>query len=119
MKGAFMTHQPDTMTPIEGDLKSICQLDRLWRGMLQSEKLQNEAAYRMAKLLHRLEVIADKFFIKTVKAQDMLAECMRLSQRLAPHPGFQDEGFYLLLTEIEQRVDQLVQKAHEFRIKAG
>jgi hypothetical protein len=114
-----MPDQVDTVNTTEGALKSILQLNRLWSGMLQSGGMQSEVAYRMDRLRQRLEVVADKFFIKTVKAQDMLSECMRLSQRLQPRGGFQDEGFFLLLTEIERQVDQLVQKAHEFRIKAG
>jgi len=119
MKGTFMPTQPDTLNTNANGTKSINQLDRYLRGMLQGERLQSEVAYRMAKLLSRLDAIADKFFLKTVKAQDILTECLNLSQRLRPRAGSQEEGFFILLTEIEQRIEHLVQKAHEFRVKAG
>jgi hypothetical protein len=119
MEGRFMPTQLDTLNTSANGTKSINQLDRYLRSMLQGDRLQSEVVYRMAKLLSRLDVIADKFFLKTVKAQEILAECLNLSQRLRPREGSQEEGFFILLTEIEQRIEHLVQKAHEFRVKAG
>ena len=87
--------------------------------MITANGLSEELAYRLEKLILRLDSIADKIFIKTVKAQDILFECEQLSEKLKSELNEPQTKPLAVLTRIETQVEDLVKKTHAFRIKAG
>jgi hypothetical protein len=97
----------------------IVHLNSIWREIIASEKPSNEIIYRLEKLIRRLDTLADKIFIKTVKGHDILLKCLRLTEQFQLNINAQREADFLLLTCIEACVDGLVRKTHDFRIKAG
>lgn len=94
-------------------------LNAIWRHIVAANDLDRELAYRIEKLVSRLESVADKIFIKTVKAQDILTECVQLTQQFQSESTKDRIEAFFLLTRLETLVGELIQKAHEFRIKAG
>ena len=107
------------MAKISTGKHNIERLDAAWRGMIASDGLTKELAYRLEKLILRLNSVADKIFIKTVKAQDVLFECERLSEKFKSELNKPENGSLKLLTRIEVQVEELVKETHAFRIKAG
>lgn len=98
---------------------AIRQLHSNWREIIAQKGLAREIVYRMKKLIARLDVVVDKIFIKTVKAHEMLIECCQLTQQLQAELSRHRNMAFKLLTRLEIRVDDLVKKTHEFRVKAG
>ena len=98
---------------------NIERLNSVWRNMITANGLSEELAYRLEKLILRLDSIADKIFIKTVKAQDILFECEQLSEEFQSVLNGPLNEPLVLLTRIEMQVEDLVKKTHAFRIKAG
>jgi hypothetical protein len=98
---------------------NIERLDSVWRDMIAANGLTKELAYRLEKLILRLDSIADKIFIKTVKAQDILFECEQLSEKFKSELNEPAKKPLAVLTRIEAQVEDLVKKTHAFRIKAG
>jgi hypothetical protein len=107
------------MSKLSTGKKNIERLDAVWRDMIATNRLTGELAYRLEKLILRLDSIADKIFIKTVKAQDILFECEQLSEKFRSELSKSHNQTLVLLTHIENQVDDLVNKTHAFRIKAG
>ena len=107
------------MCRISNGKKAIGQLETVWRDIIASKNPTREIIYRIEKLALRLDTVADKIFVKTVKAQDILSECMRLTENFKAELIESRNTALLLLTRIEERVDDLIKKTHEFRIKAG
>lgn len=107
------------MAKLSTGKNNIDRLDTVWRDMIANNGLTEELAYRLEKLILRLDSIADKIFIKTVKAQDILLECEQLSERFKSGLNKQQNDTLILLTRIEDQVEDLVKKTHAFRIKAG
>jgi len=97
----------------------IQELEANWRDMITAMAPTGEIAYRVKRLILRLQVVTDKIYIKTIKARDMLLECTRLSEQFSDQLNRSQDQALQLLTRIEGRVDELVKNAHEFRIKAG
>ena len=97
----------------------IGQLELVWREIIAAKGLSGELAYRIEKLALRLDTIADKIFIKTVKAHDILSECKILTEQFNSELIKPQNTALLILTRMEDRVDDLVKTTHEFRIKAG
>ena len=60
---------------------AISLLNSTWRQIIATTKPSHEIVYRLEKLMLRLDAVADKIFIKTVRAQDILQECVQLTQR--------------------------------------
>ena len=87
--------------------------------MVAANGLTQEFSYRIEKLISRLAVIVDKIFIKTVKAYGILFECLQLTEQLKTELYGHHEHALLLLTRMEDQIDDLVKKTHDFRIKAG
>ncbi len=89
-----------------------------WAEMVSQGALPPEIHYRISKMIQRILPMTDKMFIKTVKAGDIIADCLEKTRRLdalirsgaSPYP---------LLTDIEQAFEDLLKKTYEFRIKAG
>jgi hypothetical protein len=98
---------------------NIERLDAAWREMIASDGLTRELAYRLEKLTLRLNSVADKIFIKTVKAQDVLSDCEQLSEKFKSELSKPRNKALELLTRIEFQVEDLVKETHAFRIKAG
>lgn len=107
------------MTKLSTGKNNIERLHAVWRDMIAANGLTKELAYRLEKLILRLDSIADKIFIKTVKAQDILFECEQLSEKFKSELSKPHNNTLILLTCIENQVDDLVKKTHAFRIKAG
>ena len=98
---------------------SISQLASIWREIITTGGGTHEIEYRLEKLILRLNVVADKIFIKTVRANDMLLECVQLTEHLQSALKIHGDAAFPVLTRLEGCIDQLVTKTHEFRIKAG
>jgi hypothetical protein len=108
------------MHPLSNGKEAIRRLVSLWQAILAESGSTREIGYRIEKLISRLDVVVDKMFTKTVKAHEMLHDCLLLTDR------FQAERIHsngtkalVLLTRLESCVDELVKKTHEFRVKAG
>jgi hypothetical protein len=97
----------------------LVRLDSSWRSIVAANRLTGEFVYRIEKLLLRLDVVADKIFIKTVKAHEILLECVQLTEQFKSELNKRHDSALLLLTRLESCIDDLVKKTHEFRIKAG
>ena len=98
---------------------NIERLNVVWRDMIATDGLTKELAYRLEKLILRLDSIVDKIFIKTVKAQDVLLECEQLTEKFRSVLDKSQSESLVLLTRIENQVEDLVKETHAFRIKAG
>lgn len=95
------------------------ELGSLWRRIAATEGLTVEFSYRLDKLCQRLDAIADKIFMKAVKAHDILTECMQLTGQLKSELDKSHDFALRLLTQIEGLIDRLEKDTYEFRIKAG
>lgn len=107
------------MSSISKGKTAIVQLNSIWREFIAAKGLTGEFAYRLEKLGLELDTIADKIFVKTVKAHDILFECVRLTEQFKSSLDRSDNSALLLLTRMEAHIDDLVKQTHEFRIKAG
>jgi len=107
------------MAKLSTGKNNIERLDTVWRNMIAANGLTEELTYRLEKLILRLDSIADKIFIKTVKAQDILFECEQLSEKFKSELNEPQTKPLAVLTRIETQVEDLVKKTHAFRIKAG
>jgi hypothetical protein len=87
--------------------------------LLRSEYISSEAEYRIRKLFQRSVPLADKMFLKTVKGGELLWECRQKALDLPKHVDSGTDDMYRLLTELERAYEELVQRAYEFRVKAG
>jgi hypothetical protein len=107
------------MNTITSGKSAIMHLNSVWREFISVEMLSDEIEYRLEKLILRLNVVADKIFIKTVKAHNILLNCIQLTEQFQSKINKHRDAAFLHLTHLEDCVDDLVQKTHEFRIKAG
>jgi hypothetical protein len=107
------------MAKLSTGKKNIERLNLAWRDMIATNGLTDELAYRLEKLILRLDSIVDKIFIKTVKAQDVLFECEQLSEKFKLELNKPQNKSLELLTRIEVQVENLVKETHAFRVKAG
>lgn len=98
---------------------AIAYLNSTWRECTPAGNPSGEMAYRLEKLSRRLDVVADKLFIKTVKSMEILRRCARLTDQLHAAIDTQPDNAFVLVTRIEACIDDLVRKTHEFRVKAG
>jgi hypothetical protein len=94
-------------------------LQDVWDSMAKMKALQPEIVYRMEKLIHRMDPLADKIFFKTVKAHEMLADCRKITQSLQKQIESDGDNVFLLLTSLEKTFEDLLKKTYAFRIKAG
>lgn len=98
---------------------AILQLNASLREIIATGRPTYEIVYRIEKLLLRLDGVADKIFIKTVKAQSILLDCIRYTDQLRSNLHKCPNSFFLGLTRLETLIESLVKKTYEFRIKAG
>jgi hypothetical protein len=98
---------------------AIVNLNSSWQDCTPAGRPSSEMSYRLEKLSRRLDVVADKMFIKTVKAMEILRHCARLTDQLHAKIDTQPDSAFVLLTRLETCIDDLVRKTHEFRVKAG
>jgi hypothetical protein len=108
-----------SMCPISNGKSIIGQLESVWREMITAKGLTGELAYRIEKLIQRLDVTVDKIFVKTVKARNILIECETLTEQFKSELNKPHDKALLLLTRLEDHIDGLVKETHAFRIKAG
>lgn len=107
------------MVSISNGKNSVQELCSIWRQIVAAKGLTAEYAYRVEKLALKLDSIADKLFIKTVKAHQVLHECRQLTEQFTSELPRSDETALRRLTSLELCLDDLVKTTHEFRIKAG
>ncbi len=107
------------MCPISNGKNIIGRLRSVWRGLIESKGLSAEFAYRIDKLVLRLDVVVDKVFVKTVKARNMLSECEQITVLLKSELNRSQNKALALLTRLEDRIEHLVSETHAFRVKAG
>ena len=87
--------------------------------MVQMKHLHPEIAYRMEKLAHRMAPLADKIFLKTVKARLLLVECREKTVALQNQIESHGNNTFQVLTDLEKTFEYLLTKTYEFRVKAG
>ena len=107
------------MSMISTRKNTIGELASVWRQVGEARGSTVEFSYRLEKLALRLESIADKIFIKTVKAHKILTECRELTDRFKSELHKSHHTALRLLTHLESCMDNLVKDTHEFRVKAG
>ena len=107
------------MPSISNSKNIIGRLESIWRQIIAAKELTGELAYRIEKLILRLDVVVDKIFVKTVKAHNILSECERLTEQFKFELTQPHDKALLLLTRLEDHIDGLVKETHAFRIKAG
>lgn len=107
------------MSSLSNGKHVIQRLHAIWREIMANGEPTREIGYRLQKLSLRLDVVVDKIFIKTVKASDMLMECMQLTEQFQAELDRHARTDFRLLTRLERRLDELVRKTFEFRVKAG
>lgn len=89
------------------------------QALLAREGLSPEVAYRLSKIIQGLSPLLDRFYLKTLKSQELLLECLEKAAALQGHLQAPDEDFYVRLTSLEKTYENLLQKLYEFRVKAG
>ena len=110
----------ETTMPLISNGKIISgELSSIWRQFAAAKGLTVEFSYRLDKLALRLDSIADKIYMKTVKAHNILSECEQLTEQFKSELYHSQKIALSLLTRLEARMDNLVTNTHEFRIKAG
>lgn len=87
--------------------------------MVRMRHLHPEIAYRMEKLAHRMAPLADKVFLKTVKARLLLVDCRDMTAALQDQIYSGGNNAFHVLTNLEKTFEYLLTKTYEFRIKAG
>ena len=87
--------------------------------VVQMESLHPEIAYRMEKLAHRIAPLADKVFLKTIKARELLMECKEKTAALQNQIESHGNNAFYVLTNLEKTFEDLLTKTYKFRIKAG
>lgn len=95
------------------------ELQDVWMAMVQMKHLHPEIAYRMEKLAHRMAPLADKIFLKTVKARLLLVECREKTVALQNQIESHGNNTFHVLTDLEKTFEYLLTKTYEFRVKAG
>jgi hypothetical protein len=95
------------------------RLYQLWGAIIETPGIHPEIAYRVGKLVHKLDTIYDKMFVKTVKAQEILTDCDQMTQEVQQLLDSPTEPLFSLLTKLETHFNELVKTTHEFRVKAG
>ncbi len=96
----------------------IRRLISRWLQIVACKGLARETVYRIEKLALKLDAVAEKTFLKTFKARDILLECAELTEQLQAELE-QSPNAFLTLTRLEGLIDDLIKKTHDFRIKAG
>jgi len=96
-------------------LKLVCNLESI----LAQDGLSPEVAYRLGKIIQGLLPLVDRLYLKTLKGQELLGECLEQAAALEGHLQVPDHNLYLLLTNLEKTYEDLLQKIYEFRVKAG
>lgn len=95
------------------------ELQKLWESMVKMKRLHPEIAYRIEKLAHRIVPLADKIFLKTVRARQLLMECREKTVLLQNQIDSHENSVFHILTNLEKTFEYLLTKTYEFRIKAG
>ena len=103
---------------LSGKMQAL-ELQDSWESMVQMERLHPEIAYRIEKLAHRIAPLADKVFLKTVKARELLIKCREKTAALQNQIESEGNYAFYLLTNIEKTFEELLSKTYDFRIKAG
>jgi hypothetical protein len=106
------------MHPIFQSNINIPLLRSRWLQMVACKGLARETVYRVEKLALKLDALAEKTFLKTFKARDILLECAELTEQLQTELE-QSPNAFRTLTRLEGLIDDLIKKTHDFRIKAG
>ena len=76
------------------DKASIPELCQLLENLLSVKHLADEVEYRIRKLLDRTVPLTDKMFPKTVKGQELIADCMKQAQGLQQYLEPLDHNFH-------------------------
>ncbi len=98
---------------------SALDLCGLLEHLLESAHLPDEAEYRIRKLIDRTSPVAGKMFLKTVKGQELIRECMKMTRAVEELLVSGRPDLYRGLTRLETSCDELLRKTSEFRVKAG
>jgi hypothetical protein len=115
----FILNGVISMCSISNGKNIIRRLGSVWREIIAAKGLTGELAYRIEKLIQRLDVIVDKIFVKTVKANNILLECETLTKQFKSELDKPHNKTLLLLTRLEDQIDGLVSETLAFRVKAG
>lgn len=98
---------------------SVLELCSLLEDLLERSDLPSEAEYRIHKLISRTIPITSMMFLKTVKGQELILECMELTRSLDEQLVSGRRDLYQEMTRLENVHDELLRKTFQFRVKAG
>ena len=87
--------------------------------ILAQDGLSPEVAYRLGKISQGLLPLVDRLYLKTLKGQELLRECLEKTAALQDRLQAPAPSLYVLLTNLETTYEDLLQKIYEFRVKAG
>ncbi len=95
------------------------ELARYWESILCQKGLSLEVGYRIRKMMEGLLPLVDRLYLKTLKGQETIRECLEKTGALKGRLNSQEEDIYYLLTDLEQAYEDLLKRTYEFRVKAG
>ncbi|MGC9196616.1 MAG: hypothetical protein ACP5IL_14365 [Syntrophobacteraceae bacterium] len=97
---------------------SIVEFQNACAKLVDRPGLAPEWTYRITKVIDSMAALEDKVFLKTLKGQETLLECIRKAIFLKEH-SYSNDLSYLLLTDLEMTCEELLVQCCQFRIKAG
>ena len=95
------------------------ELTRLLAALAARQDLTPEITYRLGKMRRGLLPLLDRLYLKTLKGQDMLMDCLKKVKDLEGHLPSPDDTSFHLLTDLEVTYEELLRTIYEFRVKAG
>jgi len=101
------------------EITTVQALCSEWQGLLELGLLSEEGRYRICKLINRTAPVAGKFFLKTLKAREVIAQCAEKTQMVGEHLLAGSDQIYEAMTDLELCYDGLLKMTYQFRIKAG
>ena len=108
---------PDKFIPPGNQM--LVQFQRLLRRIGEHQDATSEMRYRAQRIAGSIETARDKFYMKTPKAREEIQTCVQIAQNLLSLIDSNDNDPYIVITELEKTVSDLLKKTYDFRIKAG
>jgi len=106
-----------------GDGKAMAlRLRGAWEEVLKKEGLSQEVEYRIRKMNNRLTPIVDKLFLKTLKGQEIILQCVKKTKVVETELnsyGEHKDRLYYSLTDLEKTYEDFIKQSYEFHITAG
>jgi len=97
----------------------IQDLIRRWENLLADNRHSPEIEYRLYKMILHLHPLADRIYMKTVHARELILQCIAKTDTLRQELRRKGPSRFVYLTDIERTFEIILKKTYEFRVKAG